>query len=106
MVSNVTRVVIATASLIASLLLLIVPYIIYPKEYVPKANPAMGYVYPNTPATWATFVAALALLALAICAFIWLALNRNPEGSRLSTWPWSVPQFTCHPFIRQQFTCH
>ncbi|MGD0643566.1 MAG: hypothetical protein ABSA75_01525 [Candidatus Bathyarchaeia archaeon] len=84
--------VVTAASLITSLLLLVVPYILFPQDYIPKANPVDGYVSPKTPAAWAILIVALALLGIAIFAFISLAYERNRIGSKWSTWPYrSVP---------------
>lgn len=79
---------IATAAgLITSLLLLTVPYALFPQDYVPKANPIDGYLSPKTHATWAILIVALALLGITVFVAIWLAYKRNRIGPKWSTWP-------------------
>ena len=68
---------IGTACVVASVLLLGFPYILFPQLYVPKADPSMGYVAPNTPATWAIFIIALILLVVGIFTIIKLAYKQK-----------------------------
>jgi hypothetical protein len=51
-------------SVMVSVFLIIVPYLLYPQFYIPKAVPSMGYIMPNTAEGWLILIAALALLTL------------------------------------------
>ena len=68
---------IGTACVVASVLLIGIPYILFPQFYVPKADPSLGYVAPNTPATWAILIIALILLVVGIFAMIKLACKQK-----------------------------
>lgn len=65
-----TLYIIATVTLIASLSLLVFPYILFPQFYVPKTDTSMGYVAPNTHETWIILITALILLVIAIFTII------------------------------------
>jgi hypothetical protein len=52
-----------------SLCLLILPYIMFPQWYIPKADAAAGYTAPATVEGWAFMISGLALLGVTIvCA--------------------------------------
>jgi hypothetical protein len=60
---------IALATGAVSLCLLILPYMVFPQWYIPKANAATGYTAPATIEGWAFMIVGLALLAVTIvCA--------------------------------------
>jgi hypothetical protein len=49
--------------------MLILPYIMFPQWYIPKADAFAGYTAPATVEGWAFMIAGLALLAVTIvCA--------------------------------------
>jgi heme/copper-type cytochrome/quinol oxidase subunit 2 len=83
--SNKTR--ISTQSLLiigftcitVSVVLVVVPYAIYPQLYTPKSNPSFGYSMPNTWEGWIFLITALILLALGIILIIISALRPQKE---------------------------
>jgi protein-S-isoprenylcysteine O-methyltransferase Ste14 len=60
--SDETIYAIGVACVVISVLLIVIPYLLYPQFYTPKPNPAMGYQTPNTPTTWAILIIAVILL--------------------------------------------
>ena len=46
--------------------LLVVPYMLFPQFYVPKANATMGYTMPATSEGWAFMIAGLVLMFITI----------------------------------------
>jgi hypothetical protein len=50
---------------------LVLPYMLFPQWYIPKANAATGYTAPATIEGWIFMIAGLALLAVTIvCAML------------------------------------
>lgn len=50
----------------AAFCLLVVPYMLFPQFYVPKANATMGYTMPATLEGWAFMIAGLVLMFITI----------------------------------------
>ncbi|HSV49422.1 MAG TPA: hypothetical protein VLH35_03820 [Candidatus Acidoferrales bacterium] len=67
--SNRTLGITALVTGAVSLCLLVMPYMLFPQFYIPKANAATGYTAPATVEGWAFMVSGLTLLAVTIvCA--------------------------------------
>ena len=76
---------IGTACVVASLLLIWMPYLLYPQFYAPMADPSLNIVVPNTPTTWAILITGLFLLAAGIFILIKAAVKqKEPRWFRRS----------------------
>ncbi|XES77128.1 MAG: hypothetical protein ACBZ72_13280 [Candidatus Bathyarchaeia archaeon] len=72
----------AFGTLFAGLLLLVVPYYVFPQFYSPKANPVWGYTSPITVEGGVMLAAALALIVASLFVFTLWGLRLNVEGSK------------------------
>jgi hypothetical protein len=63
-----------------AVVLIIVPYLLYPQFYTPKSNPSWGYTMPNTLEGWAVLIAALILLALGAILLVIYSLRLENES--------------------------
>jgi hypothetical protein len=63
-----------------AVVLIVVPYLLYPQFYTPKSNPSLGYTIPNTLEGWAILIAALILLALGTILIVIYGLRLDKES--------------------------
>jgi hypothetical protein len=81
--------VIAFGSLFLAVALIVVPNILSPQSYIPKADPSMGYSSPKTLDAWIILAVALVLLAVSLLAFAVFASKLRSQGSIwVSPRPW------------------
>ena len=62
-----------------SLLLITVPYLVFPQFYTPKSNPGWGYMTPNTVGGWIVLNVALLLLVFGIILIVICVLRPKKE---------------------------
>jgi ABC-type antimicrobial peptide transport system permease subunit len=63
-----------------AVVLIVVPYLLYPQFYTPKSNASLGYTMPNTLEGWAVLIAALILLALGMILLVIYSLRLEKES--------------------------
>ena len=63
-----------------AVVLIVVPYLLYPQFYTPKSNPSWGYTMPNTLEGWAVLITALILLALGMVLLVMYSLRLEKES--------------------------
>ena len=69
--SRQTLGIVALVTGIIAFCLLVLPYMLFPQFYIPKANAATGYTAPATIEGWIFMIAGLALMAVAaVCAML------------------------------------
>jgi hypothetical protein len=64
--SHLTLGVTALVTGIATFCLLVLPYILFPQFYIPKANAGLGYTAPATIEGWVFMIAGLAMLVVTL----------------------------------------
>jgi hypothetical protein len=63
-----------------AVVLIVVPYLLYPQFYTPKSNPSWGYTMPNTWEGWVVLIAALVLLTLGMILLVMSSLRLEKES--------------------------
>ena len=63
-----------------AVVLIVVPYLLYPQFYIPKSNPSLGYTMPNTLEGWAILISAFILLALGTILIVIYGLRLDKES--------------------------
>jgi polyferredoxin len=78
-VSTKTLLITAFVCISVSLLLITVPYLVFPQFYTPKSNPVGGYTMPNTLGGWIVLIVALLLLVFGIILVVICVLRPQKE---------------------------
>ncbi|MFA7397520.1 MAG: hypothetical protein GX799_00820 [Crenarchaeota archaeon] len=73
-ISHLTLGIIAAITGAATFLLLVLPYVLFPQLYNPKANASMGYTTPATLEGWILAISGFILLGITI---IFVKLYKN-----------------------------
>ena len=78
--STRTLLIIGFACISIAVVLIVVPYLLYPQFYTPKSNPSWGYTMPNTLEGWTVLITALILLALGMILLVISSLRLEKES--------------------------
>jgi hypothetical protein len=81
-------------SFVLGFVLLLVPYLLFPEHYIPKANSAWGYAAPQTTEAWITLASGLALISLSIFALTLYGVKLKLQGSKWMKYTyWIIPGY-------------
>jgi hypothetical protein len=93
-ISNRTIGGLGLGSFVLGFVLLLVPYLLFPEHYIPKANSAGGYVAPQTTEAWIILASALALISFSIFAFTLYGVKLKIQGSKWMKYTyWIIPGY-------------
>ncbi|MGD6806948.1 MAG: hypothetical protein ACQCN4_08320 [Candidatus Bathyarchaeia archaeon] len=73
---HLSRRVLGYAVLAVALVILVVPYMIFPQFFIPKENASAGYVAPASIEGWAIMGIGIALIIVSIVLLKTAAINR------------------------------
>lgn len=80
--------------LVLGFVLLLVPYLLFPEHYIPKANSAGGYVASQTTEAWIVLASGLALISFSIFAFTLYGVKLKLQGSKWMKYTyWIIPGY-------------